>query len=360
MEKGFNIVIGAQAGSEAKGKLSAFIAQERPGPDLVCMASSPNAGHTYVDGNGIAHVTYHLPAAAVVTQCPIVLGPSSLINAATFIAEVDKLRIDPGRVYISHRASRITPEHCSNEAGCGLSDIGSTLQGVGEARCHKMRRDGTVQFVGDDEQFAATGFNVCDTESMINGYLSDGARVLYEMTQGFDLCLEHGIHPRYCTSKMITPAMAMAEAGVNPHFLAEIYGVLRPYPIRVNNRTGTSGPYTGAQEITWADVARECGYTDDVGAFGEYTTTTKLPRRVFTFSWERFRYFCAVCGPTRLCLQFANYINWYDFGVNSWDRLSASTRSFIQELEEEAGCPVTYVGTGPRNDQMVVVPPVAG
>lgn len=358
MERGFNIVCGAQAGSEAKGKLSAFIAQEKKGPDLICMASSPNAGHTYVDGDK-KYVTYHLPAASVVTDCPIVLGPSSLINAPKFVQEIEALNIDPQRLYVSHRATRITRSNMSNEVGGDLSDIGSTLQGVGHARCHKMQRDGKIKFV-EDQLGHEMGINFVDTESMINDYLGSGARVLYEMTQGFDLCLEHGIHPRYCTSKMITPAMAMAEAGVNPHFLSEIYGVLRPYPIRVNNRTGTSGPYTGAEEITWRQVAEACGYPGNHDTFGEYTTTTKLPRRVFTFSWERFRYFCTVCGPTRLCLQFANYIDWECFGETEWSKLPLAVRSFVQQLESEAGCPVTYVGTGPSNEQMVVVPPVSG
>ena len=61
MVKGsFNVVIGAQAGSEAKGKLSAYLVGKFK-PEVLTMASSPNAGHTVVVGDRKL-VTYHLPA----------------------------------------------------------------------------------------------------------------------------------------------------------------------------------------------------------------------------------------------------------------------------------------------------------
>lgn len=154
-------------------------------------------------------------------------------------------------------------------------------------------------------------FHIADTVAMLNLSLKRGKTVLCEMTQGFDLCLEHGIHPRFCTSKMIHPAMAMAEAGVSPNLIGHIYGVIRPYPIRVNNREGSSGPYAEAKEITWEDVRRRSGCPKDLS---ELTTTTKLPRRVFEFSHQRYDRFIGVCNPDFLCLQFANYIDWSCYG----------------------------------------------
>jgi adenylosuccinate synthase len=354
MREGFNVVIGAQAGSEAKGKLSSFLANKYK-PSAISMTCSPNAGHTYVDNEGGKHITYHLPTAALTCEADIVLGPASLIRVDGFLAEVDRHGISPYRVHISPRASIIKPEHVMGEEHARLSDIGSTLQGVGAARSHKMSRDMGVVFAADVEELRHR-FVICETEELLADVLSDSNRgvVLHECTQGWDLCLEHGIHPRYCTSKMVNTAMAMAEAGVNPRHLAEVYGVLRPYPIRVSNRTGTSGPYAGAGEISWEDVAESCGYPGKVDDFGEYTTTTKLPRRVFTFSWERFRAFVRTCGPTQLCLQFANYVNWGDYGKSEWDELSGEVKGFVHRLELEAECPVGFIGTGPRDEEMVM------
>ena len=350
----FNIVVGAQAGSEAKGKFSAFLARKFE-PSALFMAASPNAGHTYVDDEGVKWVTYHLPAAIHSTDCPVYLGPSSVINPSLLLSEVTLCGIDPSRIFIDPRAISITPMMLEGERFVGLSDIGSTLQGVGVARISKISRPPSLTFLydlftGKDAKFANPGFRFESSSPSLSSILRSFGTVLAEMTQGFDLDLEHGIHPRYCTSKMINPSMCMAEAGINPHLLGHVYGVLRPYPIRVNNRTGTSGPYAEAQEITWDAVKEGCGAPVSLN---ELTTTTKLPRRVFTFSWNRFRRFVETCGPDHLCLQFSNYIDWMDYGKQDWSEISDRTKSFISELEREAGCRVSYVGTGPQDSHMV-------
>ena len=345
MQKGkFNIVIGAQAGSESKGKLSAWLCDKHP-PDLVVMTASPNAGHTLVI-NGKKKVSYHLPIGAVMCGAPILLGPASLIIPSVFEKEVEELGI-ADRVIVDPRASVITTKHIRGEKGSGLSDIGSTLQGISECRIGKMRRDGNHILV---QSIRIPKVLIGDTSSIVNRYLDQGATVLCESTQGFDLDLEHGIHPVYCTSKMINPSMAMAEAGVAPSWVGDIYGVFRPYPIRVNNRTGTSGPYAGAEEITWEEVTRRCQCPMGIT---ELTTTTKLPRRVFEFSFVRFERFVSVCRPTQLCLQFANYLDWSAYGVTEEKHLPEKVLQFIDYIEHRYHVPVTFVGTGPEHGSMI-------
>jgi adenylosuccinate synthase len=271
----------------------------------------------------------------------VLFGPSSVINPEIFLEEMSTLHIDPDRVVIHPRATLILPSHIDKEREEGLLSIGSTNQGVGVARMLKMMRSPRVTFVESDPRFKTmTG----DTVTALNQTLMHENMVLCEMTQGFDLCLEHGIHPHYCTSKIITPAMAMAEAGVALKHLGHIYGVLRPYPIRVNNREGYSGPYTDSEELRWSDIQARCGCPHDLT---EMTTTTKLKRRVFEFSFSRMRHFERVCGPDFLCLQFANYINWKNYGVTNWTDLSPETIEFVLDLEV-FGSTVAYVGTSPE------------
>jgi adenylosuccinate synthase len=189
-----------------------------------------------------------------------------------------------------------------------------------------------------------------DTVDYINSTMCDGETVLCEMTQGFDLCLEHGIDPHYCTSKMVNPAMALAEAGVPAQRLGDVYGVLRPYPIRVNNREGSSGPYADAPEITWKMVADRSGTPGDMT---ELTTTTKLPRRVFEFSVERFAKFVQICCPTILCLQFANYVDHSIYQSKNNITIPILVKNFIKRLEDLADVPVGYIGTGPDHEDMI-------
>lgn len=347
----FNIIIGGMAGSESKGKLSGWLC-ERDSPDLLVMSSSPNAGHTIMD-NGFKYVSYHIPIGSVMCHCPIALTAASVINLETLKRELDTLGIDPSRITIDPRASLITSANLNAEIDLGLSDIGSTLQGVGTCRITKLMRKGTAVLVGHIvPTIEKMGMSVSDVSYIINTSLQHSGIVLCESTQGFDLDLEHGIDPVYCTSKMINPAMSMAEAGVSPKFIGNVFGVIRPYPIRVNNRTGTSGPYSEAREITWEKVARDCGYPGDPNSFGEITTTTKLPRRVFSFSWDRFHRFIQICRPDSLCLQFANYIDWSIFCTHT---LSDRVRSFIFALQKASGVPVDFVGTGPDHLWMVEV-----
>lgn len=354
MQKGkFNIVIGGQAGSESKGKLSGYLCDKHK-PGLLVMTASPNAGHTVVTPKGEKKVSYHLPIGAVMCDCPIVLGPASLINADILKKEIKDLGIDPGRIVLDPRASIITSTHIKLESAGHLEKIGSTLQGIGACRTRKMIRDGNHYFVTDGQgTFEEMGISIVSTTEIVNQILDEGKTVLCESTQGFDLDLEHGIDPIRCTSKMINPSMVMAEAGVAPSRVGSIYGVIRPYPIRVNNRTGSSGGYDDAKEITWGEVAKQCNYPGDHSDFGEITTTTKLPRRVFNFSWRRFEKFLRVCQPTSLCVQFANYIDWNAYGAKREELLPPTVIRWVKMIEAASGVPVDFVGTGPEHHSII-------
>jgi len=334
----FNVVVGSQAGSEAKGKLSAHLSYKFR-PRVIAVASSPNAGHTaYFEGQ--KYVSYHLPIAAVTNpDSHICLGPSSVIRLDILLREMATLQIDPARLHIHPRAVMIPDSYLEEERVAGLRKIGSTNQGTGAARAHKVMRDTGVVFASEVRELHR---HMADTVDWINDEMEGGGAVLCEMTQGFDLDLEHGIDPRYCTSKMINPAMAMAEAGVAPSMIGHVYGVLRPYPIRVNNRDGSSGPYAEAKEITWEEIGRRCECPHQLH---EITTTTKLPRRVFEFSYRRFDEFVQVCRPTHLCVQFVNYINWSDYGRTDYDLLSEETLQWVNSIGYRANVPVAYIGT---------------
>jgi len=358
MKRGkLNIVFGGQAGSEAKGKLSGFLA-DKFHPDLLVITASPNAGHTIIMPGGEKKVSYHLPIAMAMCDCPVILTAASLINFDILVKEIEDLGVDPKRIIIDPRASIIHNHHIELEEKGKKSDIGSTLQGIGECRMSKMMRLGrghhTLAYDIRD-MFDGLGIGVLDYPSSVwvNEALYFGGMVLCESTQGFDLDLEHGIDPVYCTSKMINPSMIAAEAGVSPAMVGDVVAVIRPYPIRVSNRTGTSGPYADAKEIDWSTVALRSGCPHELK---EITTTTKLPRRVFEFSWDRFSHMLRVCRPTSICLQFANYLDWSvydrtDFGDDSFEGFDPVS-TFIQRLESYK-VPVEFVGTGPGHGSMI-------
>ncbi len=64
-------------------------------------------------------------------------------------------------------------------------------------------------------------------------------------------------------------------------------------------------------------------------------------------------HFIKVCGPTHICLQFANYIDHAAFGVRTWEDLPAGVQNWVTDFEAKYGVPITYIGTGPDHDDMI-------
>ena len=346
MQKGkMNICFGGQAGSEAKGKQAAYLV-EKFGINVVAGCLSPNAGHTAIVG-GKKLVTHHVPVGVAGVRnkeyANIVIGPAAVINVTKFEQEMKMLGdwgISRDQVVIDYRASVITQTHINREME-GMTKIGSTAQGVGLARSDRIMRKGIRM------DSMVTDLNLRDTSYLIKEELRYGRTVMYEMGQGFDLCIDHGVSPVFCTSRNCTPMQAMADMGVPPKFLGDTYAVIRSYPIRVNNRDGSSGPYP-SDEITWEEIQKRCGAPQDIT---EITTTTKLMRRVFEFSFGRVKDMVEMCDPTFLCLQFANYIDWECYRRR--DGYGDKVRKFVEEVERITGKPVAYVGTGPEQEAMV-------
>ncbi len=349
-----NVVFGGQAGSEAKGKLAAYLANKFNITHFAgCL--SPNAGHTVIK-DGVKFVTHHIPVGVVgcrnITNAHVFIGPAAVINPDTLVGEMVRLRDDAKfnyiQLFIDERATVIQPHHVSNELS-SMTTMGSTAQGVGEARVDRIMRRGLRMI---DTPFArATGTVVNEVSRLLMKVLDSGATVLYEMGQGFDLCLDHGVDPVYCTSRNCTPQQALADMGIPARYLGDVYAVIRTYPIRVNNRDGFSGPYP-SPEITWEEIRDRCGSNVDIT---EMTTTTKMRRRVFEFSAERVKRMVEVCDPTHFCVQFANYLDWGIYGSSSIHDLSIYpiVDKFLQELEVNTDVPVSYVGTGPDHIHMI-------
>lgn len=352
----YNLLMGGQAGSESKGKLSAWLV-EKYNPKAITISASPNAGHSLVVGDKKL-VTYHLPVGMGMAdpEVIVILGPASVINPSILVHEIQKAQNwgFVGNIVIDHRATIITPAMIKGESD--LTNIGSTTQGVGMARIARIKRVGTLRAsdIWGDLMVHSTKsirLRIDDASDLVHSLLAGGHTILHESTQGFDLCLDHGLDPTYCTTRNITTAGALAEFGIPPRLLGDVYGVVRTFPIRVNNRTGSSGPYPGSVELTWDQIGRDCGAPYDIT---EKTTTTKLTRRVFSFNWDRYDKFLRVCDPDHICLNFANYLDWGAYGVRKWIELPDRVKEFVWTLRKQGvHTKISYIGTGPQHDDMI-------
>ncbi len=325
------IVIGGQFGSEAKGKVISFLAEEF---DLAVRTGSPNAGHTVFDGGEI-YKLQQIPATFVNKKCLLFIGAGALINPDILKKEVDRTDTIK-RLFIDPQTGIIEEKHLFQE-GELVQKIGSTGKGCGAALADRIwRKD--FKLAKD----VLKDFQIANVAEMINQGIDEGKNLLVEGTQGFGLSLYHGIYP-FVTSRDTNAANFLAEAGISPLLATDVILVIRTYPIRVS---GNSGPLR--HEITWGELSDRIGKKVE-----ETTTVTKKVRRVAEFDVEIVKKAVLINRPTQIALQFLNYLYPQDENKNSWDSLSEEAKIYIVNLERTLGVPITLIGTGQSNEAMI-------
>jgi len=362
-----DVVLDAAYGSSGKGKLSTWLADHK-GYAGVSSANFPNAGHTALR-NGFKFVAKAIPTAAMLWRdceawdCAFFLTPGSGFTWSQLTKEWKECGKPP--IYIHERACVLTDEHAAREreGAESTAHIASTMQGTAAAMTDKILRkqNAPVAAQYSDAFLALEGVHILQAQKFrdaIHDILSYDD-ILHEGSQGYALSIDHGSHYPQCTSRNCTTAAALDYLGVAPQRLGDVWLNIRSYPIRVGNiAQGSSGDfYPDSQEITWAEVAARAGmpYDETIKlAERERTTVTKRIRRVATFSWQNLEDAVRTNGATKLCLNFAQYIDWSDNGKRDFDKLTRNTREFVDEIETRTGLPVALIGTGADHEDMVV------
>lgn len=303
---------GMQYGSEAKGAIAAGVAR-RWKPDTVATAWGPNAGHTVRDGDFKFVSTMLATGALYPSTQNILIGPGSVVDLNKLAQEVElageRLR---GKTMVIHpQAPFLKPEHAELERD--LLRIGSTMKGTMQAAVSKMHRNesAVIRSAGerlDPLNLAASkvGLSVSTSERLYDAIIDSSSKMVLEGAQGFSLGIHGQFYP-YCTSRDVSTAQLFADCRlpyVRRH--VSVIGVLRTYPIRVANRRSDDG-----QEFTsggFYEDQHELDWKADLGREPELTTVTKLPRRIFTFSYEQIRRAMRIMQPNLLAMTFCDYL----------------------------------------------------
>jgi adenylosuccinate synthase len=334
------VVVGGQYGSEGKGKLVSHLAASAASIAGVARCGGPNAGHT-ADGPEGRELLRQLPSGAVVPSCELFMAAGMQVEFGLLMSEIERCEIGADRLHIDGDATLITAGDIESERAGGLYErIASTLSGTGAAIARKVLRDEEVRLVRDEPRLAPYRSNV---SAEVNQLLDEGGTVIVEGTQGFGLSLHHGQFP-YVTGRDTTAAGFLSEVGLSPLLVTDVIVVLRTFPIRVG---GNSGPLA---EITWEEVARRSGYPT---ALAEYTTVTGRLRRVGEFDWPMAARAVQVNRPTTLAVHGLDYLDYSDLGARRWEELGATTRSFVEALEQNLRVPVRYLFTGPDGADLI-------
>lgn len=378
------VVLDSQAGSCGKGKFIGYLARKDNVDIAICNFMS-NAGHTYKNGDKVV-MTQQLPTSIVSGGTSLLIGPESAITPEILFDEMLKYRYElkqhyDRQVIINGNAVVIKSKHRKTEAEVLRS--GSTFKGCGAARADKVMRQAELfgswferfshgeytneiqrdKYTNEQLQYICDNIVVLDTLQYITDAIDMGKNILVEGSQGCDLDINFGLPYPHTTSRQCHAGQLIADCGIAPSLLDETIMIMRPYPIRISNTTNlkdnngdrlivSSGDYAGSEEITWDIVKERCGAPDDV-ELGEQTTVTKKTRRVFEMNWDRLKKVVKLNRPTQIALNFAQYIDWGALGCREYIKLPAKVRQFVQKVEAETGVPVTLIGTGADNNDII-------
>lgn len=317
------VVIGGQWGDEGKGRIVDTLAENSD--VVVRFAGGNNAGHTLHIGNDQL-VLHLIPCGIMRAEKICIIGNGVVIDPEVLLKEIDMLskhgvRCDSSNLKISHHAHIIFPFHKSEDAereARAHTPIGTTKRGIGPCYEYKIARMGitvadllsvarmrnkfenirnlqpSISF--DIEKMIDLGRSfadrlkpfVTDTGDLLEHYLRDGKRVMFEGAQGSLLDVDHGTYP-YVTSSNCVAAAAAIGSGIGPTWFDEILIVSKAYCTRVGE-----GPFFSEADADEQELFRSLG--------NEFGATTGRPRRCGWIDLPALKYAARINGATGIIL----------------------------------------------------------
>ncbi len=336
------VVVGGQFGSEGKGKVSAIITLQEQ-IDLCIRCGGPNSGHSFQKQNGEMVLLRQLPTGFVRPRTRLLIPAGGLVDPEVLRVEIEALGLDASRVGIDRNAMVITPDDHEHERRLAMAErLSSTLCGVGSAVARRALRTGDVKLAASAAMdHAWLGPFLTDVSGEANSAVDSGKKVLVEGTQGSGLSLYHGLHYPKATSRDTNAAGFVSEVGLSPRLVSEVVLVFRTFPIRV------AGPQAGPlrEEITWERLQAE---SHSPGPLHEYTSVTHKLRRLGRFDWIAAAAAVRLNRPTRIAVNFLDYLNFKNRGASDWGLLTLEARRFVEAIENASAARAFYLGTGPR------------
>ncbi|WP_041592764.1 adenylosuccinate synthetase [Terriglobus roseus] len=331
-----DLLVGGQFGSEGKGHIASFLAREY---QLLIRGGGPNAGHKVYETPSV-YTHHQLPCGTRSTTAQLMIAPGAIINPEALLKEIADCGVTPERLSIDPRVMIISREDIRAEELL-VKRIGSTGQGVGAAAARRIMGRSEPALLARD--VAALKPFIQDTNRLLENAYLHGDRILIEGTQGAGLSLYHGSYPNV-TSRDTSASACVSEAGISPKRVRKIVMTCRTYPIRVQNGTeGTSGPL--GKELSWSEVAKRSGYSEEELTAAEKTSTTGRQRRVSEFDWVQLRRAALLNGPTDIALTFADYLDRKNTDARRFEQLTDATIKFAEEVENVTGAPVSLIST---------------
>src|SRR5437016_3083315 len=318
--------------SSPRGKIAAYLALKDKPDICVRGGNGPNAGHTvFHDGK-----EYHLrliPSGFVNHSTRLMIGPGVPVETAILLNEIKETDSE-SRINVDYQCAMLEERHKTQECESDhLSNkIGSTKSGVGACNAERALR-----MVKLARQETSLRPYVADTVGEIHKAMSNGRNVMVEGTQGTFLSLYHGTYP-YVTSKDVTASQSCADVGIGPTDVDDVMIIFKAYVTRVGE-----GPLEG--QLDREEVLRR--------GWMEHGTVTGRERRAAPFDFKLAKRAVQLNGATQIALTKLDVLYPSVKGVRDYSDLPKEAREFVLAIERETKVPVTLIGTGPDEKDII-------
>lgn len=222
---------------------------------------------------------------------------------------------------------------------------------------------------------------VCNTGDYLEKAIKDGKRVLFEAQLGTLRDIDFGIYP-FTTSSNTLASYAPIGSGIPAAKIEDVIGVVKAYSTCVGE-----GPFVCEMFGDEAEKLREAG--------GEYGAKTGRPRRVGPIDMVATRYGVKMQGATKIALTKLDVLSYLDkipictkytldgkeidafpfptllgkskpvieymdgwicdiSKIKKWDDLPRQAKGYIDFIEKEIECKITYISVGAERDSIIV------
>lgn len=419
------VLIGSQWGDEGKGKIIDVLTANADW--VVRYQGGNNAGHTVVIGDE-KYVLHLTPSGILHEKTKCVIGNGLVVDIVGLMEELQELetrgiKLD-NRLFISDRAHLVLQYHKEQDGAKegNLEEgkkIGTTKRGIGPAYSDKADRCGlrmgdilendfldqvrtraeeknTIlrdmgaepldidQLIGTVEQAAEyLKPYICDTIPLLHQAVKNNEEILFEGAQGIMLDIDFGTYP-FVTSSNTGAGGAPSGAGVPPHAIDRVVGIIKAYTTRVGE-----GPFPTELTDETGEQIRKVGH--------EFGATTGRPRRCGWFDAVVAHYAMMVGGinawalmkldvlddldTIKVCVAYdcdgerldtvpasirklarckpiyEEFKGWKSptTEVERWEDLPEQAKKYVQYLEELTGVKVGILSVGPKRSSTLLL-----
>lgn len=417
-------IVGAQWGDEGKGRIVDYLAQQA---DMVIrFQGGDNAGHTVI--NELGKFALHIvPSGIFNPNTTCIVGAGTVVNfesVASELKEIKEANVEAKNLFIDRRAHVILPFHrqldgAEEESKKSGWAVGTTKRGVGPCYSDKAARIGIrcgdildskrlrtrlemlipqknreLAFYNlpqiDLEELMTLcerwreefGSIIVDTVPLIKKGVTENKKILLEGQLGIMRDLDWGIYP-YTTSSNPSAGGACSGAGLAPHRITDVVGVVKaystsvgggPFPTELFDEDGERLQRIGQEFGATTGRKRRCGWFDAVGA--SYScwingfTHLAITKLDVLDTFETIKICTAyqigdeivydlpdTADQEKAVAIYEEFEGWLQptTEARSWEDLPLQAQLYVKRLEELTQAPIKFISVGPERDQIIIL-----